>query len=114
VRVGFYEDDRFIAPGRIASGDMAFNAGVYGRGSMAVYALRNKVGDQAFWSLLREYLQTYKFGNASVKDFLLLTEKRVGSEARLLLEAWLFDERAPDLPELSLYAKDFAVGADFK
>jgi aminopeptidase N len=109
-----YRDDRFTAPGRIVSGDLIFNNGVYRRGATAVYVLRRKLGDEAFWALLRAFLEKYKFSNASVTDFLNLTEERGGKEARALLERWLFDERAPDLPELNLYAKDHTLGADFK
>jgi hypothetical protein len=45
---------------------------------------------------------------------LKLTQERGGAEARALLERWLFEERAPDLPDLGLYTKDYVLGADFK
>ena len=108
------KDDRFIAPGRVNSGDLIFNRGVYRRGATAVYALREQIGEAAFWALLREFLAKYKFGNASLQDFIDLTRTRVGVDAATLLQKWLFDERIPDLPSLGLYAKDYIWGADFK
>ena len=107
-------DDRFIAPGRVSSGDLIFNRGVYRRGATAVYALREQIGEVAFWALLREFLEKYKFGNATNQDFTDLTKARMGADAATLLQKWLFDERVPDLPVLGLYAKDYVWGADFK
>jgi aminopeptidase N len=107
-------NDRFIAPGRVSAGDLVFNRGVYLRGAAAVYALRFQIGEPAFWALLQEFLAKYKFGNASLEDFTALTKARVGADAAILLEQWLFDERVPDLPSLGLYAKDYVWGADFK
>ena len=108
------KDDRFIAPGRVTSGDLVFNNGVYRRGATAVYALREQIGEPAFWALLQEFLAKYKFGNASNQDFIDLTKARAGADAANLLQKWLFDERIPDLPSLGLYAKDYVWGADFK
>jgi Peptidase family M1 domain len=107
-------DDRYIAPGRVTSSELVFNGGVYDRGAMTVYALQQKMGDGAFWALLREYLQKYKFSNASLQDFLDLTKTKAGQETEALLEAWLFSDELPDLPNLKLFAKDYAIGADFK
>jgi hypothetical protein len=101
------------APGVLKIGDDLFNLGVYWRGAMALHALRLRIGDEKFFGLLRAYLEKYKFGNASVEDFVNLTSELDGLEAKTLLEHWLFDALCPDFPELGLYAKDFKLGANF-
>jgi aminopeptidase N len=106
--------DVLTPPGALKAGDNLFNQGVYARGSMAVFALRNRIGETAFWRLLRAYLEKYKFGNASNEDFFALTGELSGAGARAFLERWVNDARTPDLPELGLKASDFRLGAVFR
>lgn len=101
------------APGVLKVGDDLFNLGVYHRGALTLHALRLKVGDEKFFGLLRAYLEKFKFGNASVEDFVTLTLEFVGTDAKTLLEHWLFDAECPDFPELGLFAKDFKLGIVF-
>jgi aminopeptidase N len=103
----------YTAPGVLKIGDDIFNNGVYWRGAMTLHALRLKIGDEKFFGLLRAYLAKYKFGNASVEDFVNLTFEFAGTEAKTLLEHWLFDAQCPDFPELGLFAKDFKLGIIF-
>ncbi len=106
--------DVVTPPGKVKAGDDPFNAGVYQRGAMTLHALRAKIGEDAFWKLLRDFLEKNKFSNVSNKDWLDFVEANVGKEARTLQERWLFDNVAPDFPELGLKAADFKLGADFK
>ncbi len=103
----------FTPPGKLKIGDDIFNEGVYLRGAMTLHALRLKIGDERFFGLLRAYLEKYKFGNASVEDFVNLTLELEGQDAKELLEHWLFDAQTPDFPELGLFAKDFKLGIIF-
>ncbi len=103
----------YTPPGTLKIGDDLFNDGVYLRGAMTLHALRLKVGDEKFFGLLRAYLEKYKFSNASVEDFVNLTLELAGTDAKTLLEHWLFDVQCPDFPELGLYAKDFKLGIIF-
>jgi aminopeptidase N len=100
-------------PGKLVPGDDIFNGGVYIRGALTLQALRLKLGDENFFALLRAYLEKYKFSNASLADFVQLTLARGGTDAKTLIEHWLFDAQIPDLPELGLFAKDFKLGVDF-
>jgi aminopeptidase N len=106
--------DVLTPPGGLKAGDDLFNAGVYDRGEMALYALRAKLGDTAFWALLRAYLEKYKFGSASNEDFINLTGELNGAAAKALVNAWVNDPQTPDLPELGLKAADYKLGATFK
>ncbi len=106
--------DLLDPPGKLRDADL-FNQGVYVRGAMTVHALRLKIAnDDAFWKLIRAFIEKYKFGNASNQDWLAHVAELVGPEARALQERWLFDTVAPDWPELKLKASDFKPGADFK
>jgi hypothetical protein len=106
--------DALSAPDRIDPELGIFNLGVYYRGAATVHALRLQIGDEAFWQLLRGFLQRYRFGNASVEDWLGFVQTNAGQAAKDLQIRWLRDETAPDFPELGLKATDFALGADFK
>ncbi|NJK44646.1 MAG: M1 family metallopeptidase [Pleurocapsa sp. SU_196_0] len=106
--------DVLTPPGALKAGDDLFNQGVYARGSMALFALRNRIGETAFWKLLRAYLEKYKFGNASNEDFFALTGELSGAGAKAFLERWVNDATTPDLPELGLNASDFKLGAVFR
>jgi aminopeptidase N len=101
------------APGVLKIGDDLFNLGVYWRGAMTLHALRLKVSDEKFFTLLKTFLEKFKFSNASVEDFVNLTLDLEGQDAKLLLDHWLFDDQCPDFPELGLYAKDFKLGIIF-
>jgi aminopeptidase N len=101
-------------PAKLQPEDNLFNWGVYTRGATALHALRLKIGDDAFWKLLRGFLEKYKFANASNTDWLEHVANNSGQAVRDWQEHWLFDELPPEFPELGLKPNDFALGADFK
>ncbi len=102
------------APGKIKAGDNPFDFNVYTRGSATLHALNLKVGDESFFKILRTYLERHRFGTATNEDFLAVVAEIGGADARALTEHWLFDDVVPDFPELTLSAKLFPLGADFK
>ncbi len=106
--------DILTPPGALKAGDNLFNQGVYVRGAMALYALKNRLGEPAFWALLRAYLERYKFANASNEDFIALTAQLHGAETGAFLDRWVNDPQTPDLPELGLRAADVRLGAVFR
>ncbi len=72
-----------------------FDGQVYTRGSMAVQALRHRIGDVAFWTLLRTWVSQHAYGNASVADFEALAASVSGQDLTAFFDAWL---HAPVLP----------------
>ena len=46
-----------------------FDGAVYGRGAMALQALRNRVGDEAFWRVVRTWIHEQRGGNGSTAEF---------------------------------------------
>jgi aminopeptidase N len=81
-----------------------FAATVYDRGALALHALRLRVGDDAFFTILRTWADRYKYGNASTADFLALADGVAAksgagaSVASALLQDWLYGAKLPALP----------------
>ena len=72
-----------------------FDGAVYLRGSMAVQALRHRIGDVAFWTLLRTWVSQRAYGNGSVADFEALAASVSGQDLTAFFHAWL---TAPVVP----------------
>ncbi len=85
--------------------DVLFHSAVYDRGAMAVHALRQAVGDEAFFEILRTWVSEEAYGNATIEDFIALAERISGQQLDELFEAWLF---TPGRPSLSPAARAVA------
>ncbi|MFK4144058.1 M1 family metallopeptidase [Streptomyces sp. NPDC004065] len=68
---------------------------VYGRGAMVVHKVREAVGDQAFFGILRAWTRQHRHGNADTRQFIALCEARSGKDLTGLFDAWLFGRRKP-------------------
>lgn len=97
---GFVVDDEFfsaVPPGSPPADDL-FNASVYFRGAVTLHALRLTVGDDAFTTILREWVTRFGGGTASTADFIALSEEISGSDLGAFFDGWLFSETVPELP----------------
>ncbi|WKX73322.1 M1 family metallopeptidase [Streptomyces sp. XD-27] len=90
--------------------DNQFHIAVYDRGAIALQALRNEIGDKAFFPLLKEWPTANRYGNASVQDFVTFAEKATGKELSALFDTWLFTPSKPAAPT----ARKAAIGAKSK
>jgi aminopeptidase N len=72
-----------------------FDGQVYGRGAMAVQALRHRIGDASFWTLLRTWVAQRRYGNGSVADFEALATSVSGQDLTSFFDAWLHKKTAP-------------------
>ena len=71
------------APAALPGPEVMFSSPPYDRGGMTLQALRVKIGDDAFFRLLRSWYAKYKYGNATTADFIALAERVSGrSSAR--------------------------------
>ena len=68
---------------------------MYLRGSMAVQALRHRIGDTAFWTLLRTWVSQRAYGNGSVADFEALAASVSGQDLTAFFDAWLHAQVVP-------------------
>ncbi|MCI3238997.1 M1 family metallopeptidase [Streptomyces spinosisporus] len=75
--------------------DHQFDDAVYDRGALAIQALRNAVGDDAFFAILKGWPQEHAYGNASIADFQAYAEKVSGKSLGALFDVWLFQPVKP-------------------
>jgi aminopeptidase N len=75
--------------------DDLFHDAVYSRGAMTLQALRNEVGNVAFFATLRAWIQTNAFGTGTTQEFIALAELESGQQLDELFDVWLFTPRRP-------------------
>ncbi|MFG2602937.1 M1 family metallopeptidase [Streptomyces sp. NPDC048514] len=83
-----------VAPGDPGA-DGQFDAAVYDRGAAAIQALRNEIGDRAFFAILKGWPEKHAYGNASVADFQRYAEQVSGKRLSGLFDTWLFQPSKP-------------------
>jgi aminopeptidase N len=76
--------------------DLMFSAPVYFRGGMALAALRHRIGDRDFFTLLRTWLRTHRNGNVTTPQFRALAHRISGKPMQHFFRVWLWDKRKPD------------------
>jgi aminopeptidase N len=64
---------------------------VYGKGPLFFQALRDEVGDAAFQSLLRAYLNAYRYRIATPEGFLAVAEEVSDRELDSLYQRWIWN-----------------------
>ncbi len=72
-----------------------FDTPVYDRGGMAVQALRHRIGETAFWQLLRTWVEQRRHGNGSIADFRALATSVSGQDLTGFFDAWLHARTPP-------------------
>jgi aminopeptidase N len=76
--------------------ELLFHDAVYVRGAMTLQALRNEVGDDAFWPIIREWASSKSGGHGTTDEFIALAERVSGQQLDDLFETWLFTGTKPD------------------
>ena len=66
-----------------------FSSAVYDRGAMTLQALRTKVGDPAFFSIMRGWAKKHRYGNATVGEFVAYASKQSGQDLTSFFRTWL-------------------------
>lgn len=77
-----------------AARDM-FDDRLYQRGALTLHTLRDRVGDESFFAILRDWTATYRHATVTTDQFVALAERRSGAELAPLFDAWLYE---PSLP----------------
>src|SRR5262249_15236593 len=72
-----------------------FSAAVYYRGGMTLEALRERVGDAVFFSILRDWVAQHLYGNGTTQQFIALAEAQSGRALAPLFDVWLFRPGKP-------------------
>jgi aminopeptidase N len=69
--------------------DRVFDHAVYVRGAMTLQALRNRIGEDAFWTTLRTWASSRAGGQGRVEDFRALAATVSGQDLGAFFDAWL-------------------------
>jgi aminopeptidase N len=72
-----------------------FNGTIYVRGAMTLQALREKVGDLAFFQIMRGWATQNRYGNVTTAQFIALSEQLSGMDLDHFFDVWLY---VPDKP----------------
>ncbi len=90
-------DTDFWSPAPGNPGDPAnlFGGPEYDRGGMTLQALREKIGDRAFFRLLRDRLVQHKYGTITTPEFIRLAEKESGQHLTHFFDVWLYQPTKP-------------------
>lgn len=67
----------------------------YSKGAIVLHMLRGIVGDSTFFQILKEYLEEYKFSNASTEDFQSVAERVYGDTLGYFFNQWIYGENYP-------------------
>ncbi len=89
-------DDPFwqVLPGDPGAADL-FHDAVYDRGALTVHALRNAVGDAAFFQIVRSWTSGKQYGNGTIEEFIALAKRISGKNLDALFQTWLFTKGKP-------------------
>ena len=88
-----------VGPPALVPANNLFGDETYLRGAYALHTLRQRVGDDRFFAIIREYYTRYAGGHAATADFMSVVYELGGSDAAALLDAWLYDEVVPPAAE---------------
>jgi aminopeptidase N len=67
-----------------------FGSQPYDRGGMTLQALREKVGDDAFFRIIRTWYEENKYGDVTTADFIALSERISGQQLDEFFDVWLY------------------------
>jgi aminopeptidase N len=82
-------------PGDIGDAAHLFDGTVYNRGAMTLQALRQKVGDPAFFQILRTWATDNRYGNVTIPEFISLSEQISHMQLDHFFDVWLVRPEKP-------------------
>ncbi|MFD3698528.1 M1 family metallopeptidase [Streptomyces sp. NPDC058646] len=68
---------------------------VYYRGAMVLHRIRQEVGDEKFFDLLRGWAVDHRHGNAGTAGFTAYAERRTGHDLKKVWDVWLYGKARP-------------------
>ena len=72
-----------------------FAGPVYDRGAMTLQALREKIGDDKFFTILRTWYRDHRYRNVTTAQFIALSEKVSGVDLDPFFTTWLYTAGKP-------------------
>ncbi|WP_093616455.1 M1 family metallopeptidase [Streptomyces indicus] len=71
---------------------------VYTRGAMVLHKLRETVGDDTFFALIKDWAAEHRHGNADTEDFTAFAEQQAGEDLDTVWGPWLYGDGKPKSP----------------
>ncbi|MFD9520806.1 M1 family metallopeptidase [Streptomyces sp. NPDC059979] len=68
---------------------------VYYRGAMVLHRIRQEVGDEKFFALLRGWAADHRYGNVSTADFTTYAQEKTGHDLKKVWDVWLYGKARP-------------------
>ena len=90
------QDLWFPAPNGLHDASELFHTPVYDRGAMTLQALREKVGDDVFFPIVRTWYAENRYSNVTTQDFIATAERVSGQQLDHFFDVWLFQEGRPE------------------
>ena len=75
-----------------------FDDRLYKRGALTLHALRHTLGDEAFFTMVRDWTRLHRHGNVSTEQFMVHAGRFREQSLAGLFNAWLFERELPRLP----------------
>ncbi|NLJ40061.1 MAG: M1 family metallopeptidase [Clostridiales bacterium] len=70
-----------------------YDAMVYGKGAKMFHQLRQEMGDEAFFQVLKEYFEGNKYKNAKPRDLFEVCQEVTGQSWENFFQEWLYEEK---------------------
>jgi aminopeptidase N len=83
--------------GHIRSESRVFRALVYNKAAMVLHMLRRLIGDEAFFTGLRQFYTDWRFRKAGTDDFRAAMEAASHRELEAFFESWIYSTALPRL-----------------
>jgi hypothetical protein len=83
--------------GHLKGDPRIFRALVYNKGAMVLHMLRRLMGDEAFFSGLREFYATWRYKKAGTDDFRVAMEHAAGRPLDRFFDRWIYASGIPTL-----------------
>jgi tetratricopeptide (TPR) repeat protein len=84
------------APAQLNDQSPAYRSVVFYKGAYVFHMLRNTIGDDKFFNLVKNYYASYKGKSAGIDDFEELTNKAAGSNMRGFFTLWVDSTGVPE------------------
>jgi len=87
---------------------------IYNKGAYILHMLRQVMGDDKFFKLLKKWYLSYKFKFARIRDFIRMAEEVYGKDLSWFFNAWLFSSGIPKYIVLNAEARPALAGHAIK
>ena len=84
-----------------------FHYAVYDRGAMTLQALRTRIGNDDFMTVMRDWAADHQYGNGAIPEFIALAESVSGEDLASFFDAWLYTASRPAPTAANGFPSDF-------